>query len=349
MRQFNKNRGVNGSRTIQERALRLAYMITQEAKRRARALTFREKYGDNAAAEAFNVSVRTLYRWQASLRNADGKLEALNPKSRKPQTIRRRIIPPEVERAIVTLRRKHPHMGKDMMTPILKEHYNLDLSVSYVGRCMTTLKKRGTIKDPVSRRYAHKKRATKPRRKEKTGYEVDTVVRFVDGVKTYIITAVHVQQRFAFAFAYRSHSSRTAADFLDKLIHVSPMPVTHLQTDNGSEFAKEFAEACRLRSITHYYTYPRSPKMNAFIERFNRTLTEEFLMYHRALMRDDIAALNEALVDYLLWYNTNRPHSSLGYVSPLRYYVSTLKAKDCQMWWTSTVYCAKNVVIYNGL
>lgn len=160
-------------------------------------------------------------------------------------------------------------------------------------------------------------------------------------MKTYILTAIHVEERFAFALAYRSHSSRAATDFLKKLIQVSPIPVTHLQTDNGSEFAKEFAEACIALNITHFHTYVRSPKMNAHIERFNRTLSEEFLVYQRTLMRDSLSDFNQQLIDYLLWYNTKRPHSSLGYLSPLRYHVSTLTVQDCQMWWTSTLYCKK--------
>lgn len=159
MRQFNKNRGVKGSRLIQERALRFAYMIQNIAKRRARALTFWEKYGDKATEDAFNVSVRTLYRWQAILSKSNGRLEALNPKSRRPNTSKRRVIPIDVEQAIVELRTQHPRMGKDMMTPILKEGYHLNLSVSYVGRCITTLKKRGLIKDPPLKRYDKTKKS----------------------------------------------------------------------------------------------------------------------------------------------------------------------------------------------
>lgn len=336
MRIFNVNRGVKGARTIQEHALRFAYMVTQQAKRRVCALTFWYKHGDAATADAFGVSVRTLYRWQAAVRKSGGRVESLTPTSKRPKTVRRRIIPSEIAHAIAEMRTKHPRMGKDMMTPILNAEYGWSLSVSYVGRCITTLKRRGVVTDPPAKRYDRKKRKKKPRRHGKTGYEVDTVVRFVDGVKTYIITAVSLETRFAFARAYRTHSSRSARDFLEKLSAVSPTPLTHLQTDNGSEFAKEFDQACHTLAIEHFYTYPHTPKMNAHIERFNRTLSEEFLVYHRALMRDDLRVFNTRLTDYMLWYNTGRPHSVLGYRSPLRYYVSTLSTEDCQMLWTST-------------
>ncbi len=44
--------------------------------------------------------------------------------------------------------------------------------------------------------------------------------------------------------------------------------------------------------ITHWWTYPRSPKMNAHVERFNRTLQEQFVDYHTDLLFDDLAAFN---------------------------------------------------------
>ena len=76
--------------------------------------------------------------------------------------------------------------------------------------------------------------------------------------------------------------------------------------------------------------------MNAHIERFNRTLDEEFLLFNRALLRDDVNAFNEKLVDWLLWYNCERPHYALGQVPPFRSMMSLLPAEECQMWWTHT-------------
>ncbi|MFZ1075206.1 MAG: integrase core domain-containing protein, partial [Minisyncoccia bacterium] len=78
------------------------------------------------------------------------------------------------------------------------------------------------------------------------------------------------------------------------------------------------------------------PKMNAHVERFNRTVSEDFIMLNRGLLRDDIHSFNLKLVDWLIWYNTKRPHQSLGMVSPLRYIVSTLTVGDCQKYWTRT-------------
>jgi len=48
-----------------------------------------------------------------------------------------------------------------------------------------------------------------------------------------------------------------------------------VNTDNGSEFLKNFEQACNKMNIQHFFTYPRTPKMNPLAERFNRTIQEE--------------------------------------------------------------------------
>ena len=135
---------------------------------------------------------------------------------------------------------------------------------------------------------------------------------------------------------YTNHGSASAADFLRRAREVLPDCPVSVQTDNGSEFALHFETACRTLGATHFHTYPRSPKMNAHVERLNRTLDEEFLRFNRAMLRDDVRAFNDALVDWLLWYNGERPHYALGQVAPLRYMMSLLPAAECQRGWTHT-------------
>ena len=54
-------------------------MIPEEAQHRLKVLSFWRKYGLEATREAFGVSRRTLYRWQAKLRAARGDPTALIP------------------------------------------------------------------------------------------------------------------------------------------------------------------------------------------------------------------------------------------------------------------------------
>lgn len=341
MRIRNNFKGTRGFLSTYESTIRWKSMRNKkEVTRRVKILEFFKEHGERATKDAFGVSRRTLYRWKSVLKNSRGKLPSLDPKSTAPHKKRRRVYPSGYIEKVINLRKEHPHIGKKKIAILCS------VSESYAGRTLTDLKKRGLLPQQVklsayakTGRLIEKKiiKRVKQRRKSKKGMEVDTIVRFINGVKRYVYTAIDVQRRFAFAGAYTSHSSTSATDFLDKLITVTPFVVREIQTDNGSEFAKYFSQACRNKNIVQYHIYPRTPKMNAHVERFNRTLSEDFISLNRMLLSLDIKRFNDKLIDWLLWYNTERPHQSLGMLSPLAYTVRNLTAKECQMWWTSTI------------
>ena len=131
-------------------------------------------------------------------------------------------------------------------------------------------------------------------------------------------------------------ASSATTDFMQKFKKVAPLELIAVQTDNGSEFEKHFHLYLGKENIIHFNTYPRSPKQNSEIERFNRTLSDAFIKEHRYLLAYDIDQFNEKLINWLLWYNTRRPHWSLGLISPLRYICNQLSAEKSQRCWTST-------------
>ena len=346
--QHNKYRDIKGFVRLYNDALRYRYMITEEAKRRARILTFWEKHGDAITKEAFRVSRPTLYRWQRAFNKNGRKLEALNKKSTTPINRRKRVIP-EAVKALIIKERERERISKDKLAGLIKDDQLAVFSPSTIGRMLTDLKRKGLLPDPV--RYTLNgrtgnliERPIKPRKKKlrSKGYKgglvkADTIVRFTNGIKRYIVTAIDLESKFAFAYAYKNHSSSATADFINKFKQVAPLSLTHIQTDNGSEFADHFQLFCDREKITHFHSYPRSPKMNAEVERFNRTLSEAFISRYRWLLANDIEAFNEKLIDWLLWYNTRRPHWSIGLISPLRYICNKLTLKESHMCWTSTL------------
>jgi len=337
MRQFNILRNTSGFAKAAKSAIQWRCMRNKrEVERRVRVLTFWQKHGIAATRDAFGVSRATLYRWQKELNDQCGNINALDPKSTAPHHRRQRHIPPLLEAAIIRLRTEHPGLGKKKLAPLLR-HEGFAVSEPYIGRCVRDLKALGRIPRTISLSWyaksgTHRERPytkrKKLRRSAKHGLEIDTVVRHLDGKKRYTLTAIDVTRRFAYAHAYTNHSSAAARDFLKRLMRRAPFDITAVQTDNGSEFAKYFADACRILAITHYHTYPRCPKMNAHVERFNRTLSEEFLVRHRALLRDDPDAANDALDVWLRWYNEKRPHEALGSLSPMQYIRSTTSVES---------------------
>ena len=310
-------------------ALKWQSMRNKEAvERRVKILTFWATYGTKATTDAFGVSRATLFRWQQVLDRNGGNVALLDPKSTAPKKPRIRSLSPEVAEAIIAWRTKYPKLGGKKLVPLLQKQ-GFKVSVSYINRCISDLKKHGRLPTHAklsfyARSGMHHEipriKVKKKRRPQKQGLEIDTVIRHIDGMKRYTLTAVDVAGRFAHAHTYTNHSSDSARDFLKQLIRYAPFSITEIQTDNGSEFAHHFHDACMTLGITHYHTYPRSPKMNAYIERFNRTLSEEYMVYNRALLRDDIDQFNSTLGEWLHWYNYERPHEGLGLISPMEYY-----------------------------
>jgi transposase InsO family protein len=77
--------------------------------------------------------------------------------------------------------------------------------------------------------------------------------------------------------------------------------------------------------------------MNAHAERFNRTIQESFVDYHEELLFTDLALFNRKLANWLVFYNAERPHHSLGQQSPLSFLLK--HQPECQRYWTHTTPC----------
>lgn len=343
----NKSAGIKGLVTAYNDALRFRDMITHEAEERMKILAFWKEHGEKAAKDAYGVSRPTLFRWQKELRAGGGKMESLVPKSTAPKTKRTRVIPKPVEDLILK-ERSMERIGKEKLAILIKEDKVGTQSASTVGRMLTDLKRQGKLRNPTKLSYyaktdAFREKAKQYRKKLRSkGHEgqlvkADTIVRFTNGIKRYVLTGIDLESEFAFAYGYVSHASKSAADFMRTFKSVAPLSLTHVQTDNGSEFADHFESFCDDAGVVHFHTYPRSPKMNAEIERFNRTLSEAFISKNRHLLAYNLEAFNKALMDWLIWYNTRRPHWSIGLIPPLRYIVKNLTPEESHMCWTSTV------------
>ncbi|MDD4152678.1 MAG: integrase core domain-containing protein [bacterium] len=88
----------------------------------------------------------------------------------------------------------------------------------------------------------------------------------------------------------------------------------------------------------HYFNYPGSPKSNCYVERFNRTIQEQYVNWNKEDLYEP-EVFNYGLMDYLLWYNTEKPHRGLpDKQPPLRYLLASagLELQQSNMLWTST-------------
>lgn len=293
----------------------------------------------------YGVSRSTVYGWKKRLKQGGNDVHVLAPGSRAPHKRRQRQIDIRLIEFIRKYRVQRPGIGKTGIKADLdrfcREQRLETISESSVGRVLDDLKSSGRLpgrgvwfkvlgnsgrlidRHPKPRRVKQRRNGYQP---QKPGdlVQIDSLALFRDRIKRYLITAIDVCSRIGFACCYDKLNSRNAADFLKKLLHVLPFIVHHLQSDNGCEFEKDFIQAIRASPIIHFNTYPRHPQSNAHVERFNRTLRSQFLDHYDDTI-DDVQSLNQELTDYLLWYNTRKPHRGLGNITPMEYYVQSAR------------------------
>lgn len=85
-------------------------------------------------------------------------------------------------------------------------------------------------------------------------------------------------------------------------------------SDNGPQFiARDFKEYIRLAGMTHVRTSPFYPQSNGKLERFHKSIKSECIRPKCAQTREEAQRNIEQYVEY---YNDERLHSAIGYVTP---------------------------------
>ena len=117
----------------------------------------------------------------------------------------------------------------------------------------------------------------------------------------------------------RTCTSDEVVDVLIDLVAVRGAP-EYLRMENGPEMiAWALRDYCRLTSTRTVFIEPGSPWENPFVESFNSRVRDELFNI------EEFATLLEAQVVVEAWrieYNTYRPHSSLGDLTPAEYAAS---------------------------
>jgi putative transposase len=103
---------------------------------------------------------------------------------------------------------------------------------------------------------------------------------------------------------------------LDDLVALHGAPRA-LRVDNGPELTSiSLTRWCAEQHVALHYIQPGKPQQNAYIERFNRTYRTEVL---DAFVFQSIAEVRDLTAEWLVSYNTQRPHDCLGRVPPLAF------------------------------
>ena len=178
--------------------------------------------------------------------------------------------------------------------------------------------------DPDARRPRDRKWKRWERGTPMELWQMDVVGGFVlaDGTKAKALTGVDDHSRFCVsAWLMPRESSRQVCEGLALAMRRWGVP-GEILTDNGKVFTGRFNQPpaevlfdriCRENGITHRLTQPRSPTTTGKIERFHRSLRAEF---RTDRVFKDLAAAQAELDEWVVDYNTNRPHQAIGMVPP---------------------------------
>jgi transposase InsO family protein len=135
--------------------------------------------------------------------------------------------------------------------------------------------------------------------------------------KVYLQAVVDTYGSYAFAYLHAAKVPEHAA----LVLHNNVLPqyqkwgltVGAILTDNGREFcgteSHPYEVYLALNDIQHRRTKVKSPRTNGFVERFNRTILDEFLRpAFRQRFYASVKVLQKDLDKWLKFYNQERPH-----------------------------------------
>jgi putative transposase len=139
-----------------------------------------------------------------------------------------------------------------------------------------------------------------------------------DGRRLKLLNIVdeHTRQALAIKVARRIDADATVK-VLDGLVAEHGSAPRFIRCDNGPELtAGALRDWCRFNHAGTSYIEPGSPWQNPYVESFGGRLRDELLAV------ETFGSLVEAQVlveDWRIQYNTVRPHSALGYLTPTEY------------------------------
>jgi transposase InsO family protein len=134
----------------------------------------------------------------------------------------------------------------------------------------------------------------------------------------FIHSAVDDHSRLAYSEALGDERAETVVGFWRRALAwfaAREVTVRAVLTDNGPAYrSAHFARTCAAAGVRHRFTRPYRPQTNGKVERFNRTLLDEWA-YVRVYRSEH--ARTAALTRWLHQYNHHRGHTALGGLPPV--------------------------------
>jgi transposase InsO family protein len=294
---------------------RLTYARRVELARRAA----RPRANQSALAREFGVSRQTVRKWCARYR-AEGE-RGLRDRSSRP-----RRSPRQLPRH----RRHQIRRGRQRRWSSVRiaQHYGLPVSTVVHVQRRLGLHRLARLEPPRPVvRYEHAEPGALVHLDIKQLARIGRVGHRIHGDPArrtrglgweHLHVAIDDCTRLAYAEVLARADGAAAAAFLARALHwfaALGVHVRRLLTDNGKCYthSSAFQRAVAGAQLRHRTTRPYRPQTNGKAERLIRTLVHEWA-YAQAYRHS--AARTTALAHYLHFYNTERRHSALGFLTP---------------------------------
>lgn len=271
-------------------------------------------------SKTFNIAEMTIRNWLVAYQL--GGEEALLPKRRGSERQPRDEADPVV-RAVMALKQEHPEYGARRIQDLVRRFEALGVSASTVQRILVDM---GMATPPAAGPVARGE--TPPRRFERAApnqlWQSDIFTFLLRRHERLYLTAfMDDHSRFIVSFVLAHHQKGSLVlEALERGIAAYGTPQEVL-TDQGRQYTAWrgetlFEERLRQYGIRHVKSRPQHPETLGKIERFWKTLWEEFLS---RTVFSDFADCQRRLALFVEGYNFQRPHQALsGLVPADRYF-----------------------------
>lgn len=262
----------------------------------------RQGHSIRAVARYFGFNPSTVHKWNKKV--PLGGVHEIPTESPAPKHHPWEINPKIVDR-IIAIRRDTGRCAEVIHRLLLNEGTSISLSTvkRTLDRQRLTRKK-----SPWKRwhKYDERPKANNPG----DLVQLDTIHLMQNSRKRiYIYTLLDVYSRWAYAKATSKMSAGQTVGFVRSAARKFPFGFSCLQSDHGPEFSSHFTERVRIK---HRHSRIRKPNDNGHLERFNRTIQQEFLRN----IPTDVKVINRKLPKYLMYYNNERLHLGLNLKTP---------------------------------
>ena len=319
----------------------MSYLQTTNTiiKNKAGLLNLAQELGNiSKACKVMGFSRDTFYRYQNAVE--EGGVEALINKSRRGPN-RKNRVDPVIEEAVVKIATDEPAWGQMRASNQLREQ---GITVSPAGirniwlrHNLETMKKRlKALEEKVAKEgivlTESQLKVMEQKKLEKEAFgEIETLhpgylgsqdtfyVGTLKGVgRIYQQTFVDTYSKVAACKLYNMKTPITAADLLnDKVLPLfdeQEVPMLRILTDRGTEYCgkvdqHDYQLFLAVKNIDHTKTKARHPQTNGIVERFHKTILNEFYQTaFRKKIYESLVELQTDLDHWIEYYNKKRTH-----------------------------------------